>query len=362
LRHPDPERTVTTDRIAPLLLDWYAAHRRDLPWRRASDPYAVWVSEMMLQQTQVSVVIPYYERWLERFPDVAALAAADEHEVLRLWEGLGYYSRARNLLRGAQAVQAEHGGALPADVQALRALPGIGPYTAGAVASIAFGLDEPLVDGNVIRVLTRLLALGGDPARAPLKNGLWDAARELLPPGRAGDFNQALMELGATVCRKRGPDCGACPLRGECRAFAAGEPERYPETAPRRAVTKVDHVAAWIERDGRVLVVRRASDADRWPGLWTLPEAVRGEDEPPESAAERAAREIGGLEGSDDGSLHVHVHGITRWRIRLELRRVRAVVSAEPAAGARWASPAELARLALPAPHRRLVEFMAAGG
>ncbi|HWZ89432.1 MAG TPA: A/G-specific adenine glycosylase, partial [Polyangiaceae bacterium] len=185
------------------LLAWYTKHKRDLPWRKSLDPYAVWVSEMMLQQTQVATVIPYFERWMKRFPDVAALAGADESDVLHAWQGLGYYSRARNLRRAAAEMVSRHAGRVPEQVADLCALPGIGPYSAGAIASIAYGRAEPLVDGNVVRVLSRLFARRGDPTRAPLKTELWELARSLvraLPPsGAPGDFNQALMELGATV-------------------------------------------------------------------------------------------------------------------------------------------------------------------
>ena len=204
--------------VTHALLDWYGKQRRPLPWRATRDPYCIWVSEVMLQQTQVATVIGFYERWLRRFPDVAALASAETEDVLRAWEGLGYYSRARNLQRAAQRVVERHGGQLPASVSQLLELPGIGRYSAGAIASIAFALDEPAIDGNIVRVLTRVFALRGDPKRAPLAGRLWQLARELLPSGRAGEFNQALMELGATCCTPRVAALrhvsGAKPLSG----------------------------------------------------------------------------------------------------------------------------------------------------
>src|SRR5688572_16157753 len=258
--------------VTRALLDWYAERRRPLPWRSTRDPYCIWVSEVMLQQTQVATVIGYYERWLRRFPDVAALAAADTEDVLRAWEGLGYYSRARNLQRAAQRIVLEHGGQLPRSVAALLALPGIGRYSAGAIASIAFAADEPAIDGNIVRVFTRLFGLRGDPKRAPLAAGLWQLASALLPAGRAGDFNQALMELGATLCTPRNPRCNACPVRSQCVALAEDRVLEYPEAAPRPVVTQEKRAAAVVWRQGRVLCVRAPSSAARWAGMWQFPD------------------------------------------------------------------------------------------
>ena len=215
------------------LLAWYDAEKRAMPWRLSTDPYRVWVSEIMLQQTTVSTVIPYYGRFLKRFPDVAALAGADEDEVLRLWAGLGYYSRARNLHRAAQAVVSEHGGRLPGTLAGLRSLPGVGRYTAAAVASIAFGLPAELVDGNVIRVYARLFALRGDPKSPALQAKVWALAAEHLDHRRPGDWNQALMELGATVCSPVGPECGRCPLAEDCLARRRGLQDSIPLPARR---------------------------------------------------------------------------------------------------------------------------------
>ena len=208
--------------VSRRLLDWYARAARSLPWRGESDAYAVWVSEIMLQQTRVETVIPYYERWLKRFPTLAALAEADEQDVLRLWEGLGYYSRARNLHRAARVVMAEHGGTLPSERAALERLPGIGRYTAGAIASMAFGLDEAALDGNIRRVLARVENVSL-PARSPEgERRLWELAQAHLPPGRAGDYNQALMDLGATICTPAKPACLICPLAEVCQLARAG--------------------------------------------------------------------------------------------------------------------------------------------
>ncbi|MEO6598296.1 MAG: A/G-specific adenine glycosylase, partial [Polyangiaceae bacterium] len=238
------------------LVDWYAEHRRELPWRQSLDPYAVWVSEMMLQQTQVATVVPYFHAWMDRFPSVAALARAAEGDVLHAWQGLGYYSRARNLRLAAQEMVRVHDSRVPAEVSELLALPGIGPYSAGAISSIAYGRQVPLVDGNVIRVLSRLFALRGDPNRAPLKARLWELAHALVPAHAPGDFNQALMELGATLCTPRKPRCEACPLATQCQALEQQLVDVLPELPARAKPTQVHMVAAIAARSGRVLVTR----------------------------------------------------------------------------------------------------------
>src|SRR5688572_4925603 len=257
------------------LLAFYDRNRRKLPWRESRDPYAVWVSEVMLQQTRVETVLRYYAPWMRRFPDVEALARAPEADVLHAWQGLGYYSRARRLQAAARAIVERHGGRLPSDPELLRALPGVGAYSAGAIASIAFGRREPIVDGNVVRVLTRLFGLKGDPTRGALKRRLWELSRELVPAERPGDFNQALMELGATLCTPRSPACAVCLLAEGCVARERGLTERLPELPVRAAPTAVRAAAAVVRVRGRVLVVKERSDAARWAGLWTFPHVER---------------------------------------------------------------------------------------
>jgi A/G-specific adenine glycosylase len=256
--------------LQPKLLRWFDGHKRDLPWRNTTDPYAIWVSEVMLQQTQVATVIPYWQRFLARFPTVSALADAPLPDVLSLWKGLGYYSRARNLHRAAQAVRAA--GKLPARAEELRKLPGFGRYTAGAVASIAFGERVPLVDGNVARVFARLFEVEGAPGEQAREAQLWSIAEQLVPWKRAGDWNQALMELGATVCKPDNPSCLLCPLRSDCGALKSG---RVAELPPRRvrAERKKLHlaVAVW-ERKGKFLFARR-EEKGLFGGLWELPSA-----------------------------------------------------------------------------------------
>jgi len=289
------------------LLAWYDRRRRDLPWRRRRDPWAIWVSEVMLQQTRVETVIRYYERFLARFPTPAALAGAPESEALALWSGLGYYRRARRLREGAAAVAAS-GGELPRTAEQLAALPGIGPYTAAAIASIAFGEAEPVLDGNVARVLSRRLALADDPGSAAGRRALLAAAGELLDGRRPGDSNQALMELGATVCTPRAPACGDCPLAGGCRAAAAGEAERYPRSR-RAAAPRRERWTAALAADerGRILLARRGDDERQLAGLWELPSvAARG----PRRAAAALGERFGG-----------------RWRLAAPLGAIRHAIT-----------------------------------
>jgi A/G-specific adenine glycosylase len=256
--------------IQSQLLAWAETSLRDLPWRRERTPYRVWVSEIMLQQTRVETVIPYYQRWMSRFPTIGALAQADLGQALKCWEGLGYYARCRNLHRAAWIVVERHGGQLPERRGELLALPGIGPYTVGAILSLAFGQDAAVLDGNVRRVLSRLYALDDDPREAKTRQKLWALAESLLPPGKAGRFNEALMDLGATVCTPKGPRCANCPLNQVCQAYASGDAEGYPPPT-RRAPTPHYHVtAAVIWRDGQVLIAQRPLDG-LLGGLWEFP-------------------------------------------------------------------------------------------
>ena len=270
------------------LLEWYGKNARVLPWRGHPDPYAVWVSEIMLQQTRVETVIPYYHKWMERFPTISSLAAAPQQGVLNLWEGLGYYSRARNLHRSAQILVAEFGGALPQDVESLRKLPGIGRYTAAAIASLAFGQDQAALDGNIRRVLSRVFDVT-EPARSTDgQRRLWELAEENLPAGRAGDYNQAVMDLGATLCMPKNPECNHCPLNDICQARVLGLQEERPVSAPK---TKIPHhtvTAAVIRRKGYVMIVQRPAEG-LLGGMWEFP---GGKQEPGEDLTTCLKREI----------------------------------------------------------------------
>ena len=260
-----------TSHISSKLLAWYSGNKRTLPWRVPNpDPYAVWVSEIMLQQTRVETVIPYFAKWMRLFPNVRALANASEHEVLNMWEGLGYYSRARNLHKAAKIVVNEHAGQVPRDLLALHKLPGIGRYTLGAIASIAFGMDVPALDGNIRRVYARLFDIA-EPADAPVgERILWQLAEEQLPIGEAGDYNQALMDLGATICLPKNPRCLICPLMKVCKARKNGTQEQRPVLKPRKDVPEYIHAAGVITNNGQVLLAQRPSKG-LLGGMWEFP-------------------------------------------------------------------------------------------
>ncbi len=259
--------------IRPKLLAWYHKSRRDLPWRRGVTPYRTWVSEIMLQQTTVAAALPYYERFLKRFPDARALARAQESEVLKLWAGLGYYSRARNLHAAAKKIAAR--GSFPDDYEGVLDLPGVGRYTAGAILSIAFGKPYPVLDGNVMRVFARLFGIKDDVKAAETQKKLWGRAEALVPADSPGDWNQALMELGATVCLPESPDCGRCPLSADCAAFKKGLQGELPVTGERRAFVELKWRCLWIEKDGKVLLWKRSAGERFLKEHWGLPEQRR---------------------------------------------------------------------------------------
>lgn len=262
-------------RFTESLLNWYDVAARPLPWRGQTDPYAIWVSEVMLQQTQVDTVIPYYQRFLQRYPTLHDLAAADEHDVLKLWEGLGYYRRARLLHQGVREVSSTYGGNIPSDPKTLRSLPGIGEYMAGSIASIAFNRPTPAVDGNVIRVVTRILALSEEESAAGTRRMIRDWVQDRIPTERAGDFAQALMELGALICRPKGPRCDICPVREDCQAKDQ-EPEAYPVKRPGRRTPVEQRAAYLIWRDGRFYMEQRPQEG-LLAGMWELPHTLMSE-------------------------------------------------------------------------------------
>jgi A/G-specific adenine glycosylase len=350
----DPQLSTTFTRR---LLAWFARHARDLPWRRERTPYRVWVAEVMLQQTRTETVVSYYERFLARFPSVRVLANASLEEVLKAWEGLGYYARARNLHAAAQEIVARHGGQLPDIFEELLALAGVGRYTAGAVASIAFGRDVPAVDGSARRVLCRVFAIHEDVSRSAVRASLERLAAGLLPPGRAGMFNEALMELGATVCTPRAPGCDRCPLRDLCRAYVQGEQEALPARRPRRRVPHYDVAAAVTVRDdGRVLVARRNED-DMLGGLWEFPGGRREDGETLPECLAREMREELGVE-IEVGELVATVkHAYTHFRVTLHAFRCRVVAGAPcclDCAAFRWVTLAELDALPMSVADRKV--------
>ncbi|MGD9559485.1 MAG: A/G-specific adenine glycosylase [Oscillospiraceae bacterium] len=295
--------------FAAALLAWYDENKRALPFRQDPTPYHVWVSEAMLQQTQVATALPYYERFIARLPTVAHLAACGEDELHKLWEGLGYYSRARNLQKAARVVMQQHGGQLPASYAALLALPGVGPYTAGAIASIAFGLPEVAVDGNVLRVASRLLASDGDITRPEVKRALSEEVRRQQPAARPGDFNQALMELGALICLPANPRCAACPLAALCRAKALGIQHTLPVKAPPKAKRSVDVTVLVVHSGARVLLQQRPPRG-LLAGLWQ-PLTFEEKLSETEAAARLAALVPGAqLAGALPAGRHIFTHRV----------------------------------------------------
>ena len=329
------------------LLSWYRKTRRDLPWRRSRDPYEIWVSETMLQQTRVETVVPYYERFLARFPDLHSLATADTDDVLGQWAGLGYYGRARNLQTAARQVVEEWGGEMPDDVEGLRSLKGVGRYTAGAVASIAFDRPAPVVDGNVSRVLTRLLGIREDLRSAPVVRRLWEEAEALVRGRSPGDLNQALMELGATVCTPRSPLCEVCPIAARCWARKSGDPEAIPVKRPRPKPKRLEAAAAFLERRGKALAVRRPPRG-LLGGLWELPGGELRARESPEDGLARSMRERVGLTFSGIEKLGTVRHVFTHRVLHLHVYRARGASGRVRLAdfdAHRWLPPARLAEL-----------------
>lgn len=367
---------LDADRIRSVvdpLLRWYADHRRELPWRKEGDPYRVWVSEVMLQQTRVDVVLDYFARFMDRFPSIEHLARAEESEVLRIWKGLGYYSRARRLVAGARYCREHHGGALPPTAAELLRVPGIGPYSAGAISSIAFGQRSPLVDGNVVRVLSRVFALHGDPSRMPLSKGLWRVAEQLVPEQAPGDFNQALMELGALVCTPR-PQCHACPLRGSCHALARGLVEQLPELPKKAEPERWTMVALVVRSRGRVAVQTLPPEARWWAGLDALPfERVFPTNEATTQGGAEAVERVSqtlmkSLVGADARSgraksgtswssrlLAPLQHSVTNHRIRLVPVEVTLETASQLQPPFRWQPLGRVSELSLPAPHQKLL-------
>ncbi len=346
------------------LLAWYRRQRRDLPWRRTRDPYAIWLSETMLQQTRVETVIPYYERFLERFPDVDALADADLDDVLGEWAGLGYYSRARNLHRAARVVSDEHGGALPQTCDALRELPGVGRYTAGAVASIAFDRPAPVVDGNVARVFARLLGIREDVRRSAVARRLWEEAEALVQGASPGDWNQALMELGATLCTPRAPRCGDCPVARHCDAHARGDAEALPVKSRTADPRPMQAVAALVMRRGRALAVRRPAEG-LLGGLWDLPGAELARDERPAAGLRRALEERLGLAVDRPRRLGAVEHVFSHRRLELHVFRAEAPagrVRRRVFDAHRWLAPDALRELPQSAVTRKALSLIADRG
>ena len=337
------------------LLLWFGANKRDLPWRRTRDMYRIWVSEVMLQQTQVATATPYYRRFVRRFPSVRTLARASEHDVLKMWEGMGYYARARNLRRAARIVVSEHHGLIPRTPEEFGALPGVGPYIRAAVLSIACGLPLPVVDGNVLRVMARYWGARddiGDPATAArFRKRLHD----LIPPDAPGAFNEALMELGAVVCTPRNPACPSCPLRAGCVALRTGRTGTLPRRRPARPIPTIDASIAVLARQRRVLIQRRPSNG-LLGGLWEFPGGKSLPGESPQQTLIRECREELGIAGVIQADLGAVEHTYSHFRVRLHVFGCR---EGEGRLACRhphkWVSLRGLAAYPLPAANRKFL-------
>lgn len=369
-------------RFRNTVLKWYDQHGRKLPWRESADPYRIWLSEVMLQQTTVAAVVPYFERFTHVFPDVRSLAAADVDDVLRLWEGLGYYSRARNLHRAAMVIMNVHAGEFPDSVELLRALPGIGRYTAGAISSFAYDQPAAIVEANTERLYARLLALQDDVRSTSSQKLLWSFAEELVPEKRAGDFNQALMDIGAKLCRPVDPDCGACPLQKFCAAYEKGLQSRVPVRKPPVVITAIMELAVVLEDRKQVLLRRRGAD-ERWAGMWDfvrfeisaeeaallpfVPKRGRSKSlfssvgtELPEFALERTQAQVG-LTPAAISDTTEFSYSVTRYKVRLisfvcTTRRGRVKLGD----GTQWFSIDELDELPLSMTGRRIADWLKA--
>jgi len=347
----------TAIRIRQRLLAWYDASRRDLPWRRTRDPYRIWIAEVMLVQTQVEAVVPYYRRFLQRFPNLESLAAADLDSVLKVWEGLGYYARARNLHQAAAIVVNERGGQLPGDPGALRALPGIGAYVAAAVSSIAFGVPILAIDGNVRRVLSRLLDQA-TPTDSRIK-----AAAKTVVDERPGDVNQALMDLGAGICRPRAPRCRECPLARSCRARLRSTIEKRPGRRPRRERPHYDIAVGVIWRDDRILIAKRPPEG-LLGGLWEFP---GGKPEPGESLEAAVVREVAeelDIAVEPGTKIAAVDHAYSHFEITLHAYHCRYRSGTPRPIGCQefaWVKPDDLDRYAFPAANRRVLARLRAG-
>ncbi|MFA6599575.1 MAG: A/G-specific adenine glycosylase [Candidatus Omnitrophota bacterium] len=334
------------------LLSWYRKHARDLPWRRTKDPYKIWVSEIMLQQTQVDTVIPYYQKWIRRFPTLKSSARAPLSQVMKHWAGLGYYRRARMLHQAAGFVERECGGRIPESILALMKLPGIGRYTAGAIASIAFGQKAPILDGNVIRILTRIYAVKKNVSRPATIKKLWAISEKLVPENAPGDFNQGMMELGATVCLPDLPACTKCPVTVLCRAHQLGKETRFPVKKIGEGLQKIRNVALVLrDREGKVLLQKQPKEG-RWGGLWMFP--FWKDKKTMLTQIQLDHRQL--------QKLTVIKHGFTKYAVTLEVYENKKgagnLSMPAPSSNIRWLNTDRLSEYALPSPHQKIANHL----
>lgn len=357
----DPEARTA---LQETLVDWFIKNQRDLPWRQNYTPYQIWISEVMLQQTQMERGIIYFKRWLLAFPDIQSLAQADESRVLKLWEGLGYYSRARNLHRCARILVEEFQGRIPDDITILQRLPGIGPYTAGAIASIAYNRDAPVVDGNVGRVFARLFNIDRKLNDPVCKKELWRLAADLLPPGRARVFNQGLMEFGALICTPKNPRCDSCSLMGFCVAHKLGLTAQLPVPNKGPSTLSIEMATGVLCHQGRFFIQQR-KNRDVWGGLWEFPGGEREKNEQPAETVVREFMEETGLVVKVDQKITTVTHHFTRYKVTLHGytctladRQNISTPILNAAQDCGWVCLQALDEYAFPAGHRQLIEFI----
>jgi len=335
------------------IIHWQHQHgRHDLPWQNTRDPYAIWVSEIMLQQTQVAAVIPYYQRFMARFPDVASLAGADQDEVLQHWSGLGYYSRARNLNAAAQSIMADFGGKFPQTPEVIQQLPGIGRSTAAAIAAFAFGHRGAILDGNVKRVFTRTFGIDGWPGQPAIEQRLWELAEQLLPETDIEAYSQGLMDLGASLCSRSKPDCPHCPLQADCVAHREQRTAQLPTPKPRKVIPERS-ITMLLIIDGNEILLEKRPQTGIWGGLWSLPEVASDDD------IQQAVRERYGLETESLAPLPILIHTFTHFRLHIKPQRLKLVASKLETSEAKnvlWLDKEEAIGAAIPAPIRSLLE------
>ncbi|UCD65362.1 MAG: A/G-specific adenine glycosylase [Deltaproteobacteria bacterium] len=349
-------------KLQKLILAWFQKNARDLPWRKTYDPYHVWISEIMLQQTQMDRVVNYFNRWISYFPDMTSITKASEEEVLKLWEGLGYYSRARNIIKTANILLSEYGGKLPADHGRLLKLPGIGKYTAAAIMSIAFNKEYPLVDANIERVFARLFNLD-KPVKEKITHAfIWRKSKEMVPQGKAREFNQALMELGALVCISKNPRCKVCPIMSCCQSFSQGLVAERPVLKDPPKTIFIEMATGILENEGKILIQKRKSKGV-WPNLWEFPGGRLESGETPEMALVREYMEETELEVGNLRKITTVQHSYTIYRVTLHCYFCSSQNgSYKPvlhgAQEYRWVSPKDLADYAFPAGHRKLIDHL----
>jgi A/G-specific adenine glycosylase len=355
---PDQYKSIRTR-----LLRWFDQNARDLPWRRTRDPYAIWLSEIMLQQTQVETVKDYYTRFLKHLPTVRHFAKAPLDKILKLWEGLGYYGRARNAHKAAKQVVQVFDGEFPRTVEGLQQLSGVGRYTAGAIASIAFGIRAPVLDGNVVRILCRIFCLHGDPATSAMQKKLWALAADLVPVKRPGAFNEAMMELGATVCHRQSPACESCPLKTLCQAYQQGTQMALPQRIKRKPRPTVRVAVGVIYKRGRILIDKRRPEG-LLGGLWEFPGGKKKSGESFQQALKREVREELDIDILVKDKLVVVDHAYTHFQVQLHVYLCE-FVSGQPQCLActdiKWVFPSQLVRYAFPMANRKIFPVLLRG-